>query len=347
MKKEKINWPKLSICTCTYNGERIIEKYFEGIFSQEYPKDKIEIILGDGGSKDKTLQVIKKYRKKYPKIIKFFYNKKKFSMGKGYGVDQATRKAKGEVIVLLDQDNILVQNDWLKNMVKILLDNKDVTAVQSGLFVPKKASIIDKYINAIGIEDPFVIHYSLNAQIVLNPNKFQYKKEENLYIYEVNEKRFYYGGSNGFAIRRKDFFESGGFTQDIDNFMKMAKSGRKYKIAVSNKIKLYHHSTTDLRHLLKKRVYYIKHYLLKNFEEREFYWFNLKENSFWQNMRFIYTVLFNLLFFPGLIQGVSMAIIDRKSYWLIHPFIIWIITVSYIYAFFYVLIIGKQREASI
>jgi len=58
MKKD--DFPKLSIATCTYNGDRILEEYLEGIFSQDYPKDKIEIIFGDGGSTDGTLKIIEK-----------------------------------------------------------------------------------------------------------------------------------------------------------------------------------------------------------------------------------------------------------------------------------------------
>ena len=37
------NWPKISIVTCTYNGDRVMEDYFKLIFAQDYPKDKIEI----------------------------------------------------------------------------------------------------------------------------------------------------------------------------------------------------------------------------------------------------------------------------------------------------------------
>jgi len=76
------NWPKISIVTCTYNGERVIEDYFKYIFSQDYPKNKIELIVADGGSSDRTLDIIEKYRKKYPKIIKFMHNPRQYSMGK-------------------------------------------------------------------------------------------------------------------------------------------------------------------------------------------------------------------------------------------------------------------------
>ncbi|MFA5020176.1 MAG: glycosyltransferase [Candidatus Pacearchaeota archaeon] len=339
--------PKISIVTCTYNGDRVIGKYFEHIFAQDYPKDKIELILADGGSKDKTLEIIEKYRKKYPKIVRFMVNPKQFSIGRGYGMDLATQKAKGEVIVQLDQDNILVQKDWLTNMVKILIENPEIDGVQSRLFIPEKASITDKYVNAIGIEDPYAIAYSLNAQIALNPKQFPYNKKGKFYIYTVNTKKFYYAGDNGFVIRKSSFRESGGYSQDIDNFMRMAKSNRKYKIAVPKNIRLYHQTTTSLGHMIGKRVYYVGHYLLKNFGERDFYWFHPSKNSFGQNMRFILAVGYNLAFFPALFKGISMAIKERKSYWLVHPIAVFAITASYIYALAYAKLFGKQREADI
>jgi glycosyltransferase involved in cell wall biosynthesis len=339
--------PKVSIVTCTYNGERILDEYLSHIFLQDYPLDKIEIILADGGSSDKTLEIISKYEKKYPGVIHQFHNPKQFSIGKGFGMDIATRKARYEIIVQLDQDNILIQNDWLTNMVRILVENEDISGVQSRLHTPKGASTVDKYINEIGIEDPFAIHYSLNAQITLNPENFYYNGEKGFFIYSVKESPFYYAGDNGFAIRKKDFLESGGYTQDIDNFWRMAKSKKKYKMAIPLDIKLHHKTSTSLNMILAKRIYYLGHYLLKNYEDRDFYWFDLKKNNFKQNFRFVQAVMYNLLLVPGLIQGVNKAVREKKSFWLIHPFMLSVITWGYIYGKFYARIFGKQRESSI
>jgi len=347
--KEK---PEISIITCTYNGERIINDYLKSIFSQDYPIEKIELILADGGSRDKTLEIIKNYQKKYPRIIKLIHNEKQYAEGKGMGKDIASRKATGEFILFLDQDNILIQKNWLSKMVEILVNDSGITAVQSRIAVPKKASILDKYLNAIGIEDPFAIPYSLNAQLVFNPRNFQYKKDKEknygYYIYTINKKQFYYAGNNGFLIRKKDFFDNGGYTQDIDNFYRMAKKeGKRYKIAVPKNIKLYHKTSTKLSHFLKKRSFYIKHYLLKNYESREFYWFNLKKNSFKENLKFIKIVLFNLILIPAGIQGIKMALKDKKGFWLIHPFILFLITLDYIYSFAYSKIIRKEKAVEI
>jgi len=340
-------FPKISIITCIYKGERIINEYLEYLFKQDYPFKKIELILADGGNSKETLEIIEGYIKKYPKIIKLIKNPMSFKVGKGNGADIASRKASGEIIFLLDQDNILIQKNWLKRMVQILMENKDVSAVQSRMAIPNKGSFFDKYLSAIGIEDPFAIPYSLNSQITFNPNKFDYDKKKKIFKYIINKNNFYYAGDNGFAIRKKEFFENGGYTQDIDNFYRMALSKKKYKIAIPKEIKLYHKTSTLFFHFIKKRNFYIQRYILKNYEERDFYWFNLKKNNFNQNKKFIETILFNLLFVPGVIEGIKMAIKKRKIFWIIHPFVLFLVTINYIYSFLYAKIVKKEKTINL
>ncbi len=331
--------PKISIATCTYNGERIIRKYFEGIFSQNYPLNKIEVVINEAGSTDKTVEIIKEYIKKYPKNIKFMHNPKKYTEGRGFGNDQVTRATNGEVIVIADQDNIFVQKNWIRNIVKILMENPDISGVQSRMLIPKNGTMLDKYLNDIGIEDPFAIPYSLNAQITFHPEKFNYNFKGDFYNYKVNLRNFLYAGANGFVVKRKDFFEADGYIQDTENFYNMALKGQ--KVVVPRNIRMHHQTSTKVLHFLRKRIYFVMYYLLNNYEDRKFYWISLKKNSFKQNMKFINMLLFNLAFFPGMFQGILMALKKRRAYWLIHGLMLWLMTTSYIYAWFYIRIFKK------
>ena len=55
---------KISIIIPAYNVEEYLEKCLESIISQNF--DKVEIIIVDDGSTDKSLQIAKEYQKKYP-----------------------------------------------------------------------------------------------------------------------------------------------------------------------------------------------------------------------------------------------------------------------------------------
>lgn len=62
-----MNLPKISIITVVYNGENIIEETVQSVVNQDYPN--IEYIVVDGLSKDKTLDILAKYKDKISILI--------------------------------------------------------------------------------------------------------------------------------------------------------------------------------------------------------------------------------------------------------------------------------------
>ena len=61
-KKSFENKPLISIITVVYNGEKYLEETIQSVINQTY--DNVEYIIIDGGSTDKTLDIIKKYEDK-------------------------------------------------------------------------------------------------------------------------------------------------------------------------------------------------------------------------------------------------------------------------------------------
>jgi len=56
----------ISIVIACRNEEKYISKCLGSIIAQDYPKDKLEILVVDGRSKDRTKEIIEKYSKQYP-----------------------------------------------------------------------------------------------------------------------------------------------------------------------------------------------------------------------------------------------------------------------------------------
>ena len=111
---------KASIVIPTYNGEEFLNDVLAMINKQNCDFS-YEVIAVDSGSTDRTLEILKKHR-----VKSYFINKKDFNHGltRNFGIS----KAKGEIIVLLTQDAIPKDEDWLANIIKNYND-KNIVAV--------------------------------------------------------------------------------------------------------------------------------------------------------------------------------------------------------------------------
>lgn len=103
-----MNEKKISVCMATYNGEKYIKEQLDSILSQIGEND--EVIISDDSSTDKTVQIIKAFN---DTRIKIFENQKFKSPV--FNFQNALMHAKGEIIVLSDQDDI-----WEPNKIEVI-----------------------------------------------------------------------------------------------------------------------------------------------------------------------------------------------------------------------------------
>lgn len=99
---------KASVCITTYNEEENIAALLDSLASQSKKPD--EIIIVDGGSSDKTPEIIRHYQKKFS-YIKTVFEKCSRSRGRNISVDLA----RNEVVAMTDA-GCTADTDWLKNI---------------------------------------------------------------------------------------------------------------------------------------------------------------------------------------------------------------------------------------
>lgn len=124
--------PKISIIIPIFNEEQYIVKCLDSIMESNYDKNKMEVLLVDGGSTDKTLDIIDGYQQKYS-IFKLLHNPDRtvpFAMNIGI------KDACGEYIVRLDA-HAMYPKDYFSKLIdyhqKLQADNVGgvvVTAVK-------------------------------------------------------------------------------------------------------------------------------------------------------------------------------------------------------------------------
>lgn len=101
---------KTSICITTYNEGENISALLESLINQSKKPD--EIVIVDGGSTDKTREIIRHYQKKYSYIKSVF---EKCSRAKGRNI--SVELAKNDVVAITDA-GCTADPDWFKNITK-------------------------------------------------------------------------------------------------------------------------------------------------------------------------------------------------------------------------------------
>jgi glycosyltransferase involved in cell wall biosynthesis len=130
----------------TLNAARVLEESLSSFFNQDYPKEKLEIVIGDGGSTDKTLAIAKKYR------ARVYKNPLKTSES---GKAVALKQSKGELALLMDSDNILPDKTWLKKMVEPFSDREILGSEPWEFTYDRQDGYIGRYCALIGANDPY------------------------------------------------------------------------------------------------------------------------------------------------------------------------------------------------
>ena len=93
-------YPKISIITITYNSEKTLEETILSVINQGY--SNLEYIIIDGGSKDKTLDIVNKYRDNIAIIVS------EPDEGISDAFNKGISKATGEVIGIINSDDLLL-----------------------------------------------------------------------------------------------------------------------------------------------------------------------------------------------------------------------------------------------
>jgi len=115
-------FPLVSVVVTTRNEEKNIANCLQSIGNQTYPEERIEIIVVDNYSSDKTIEIAKK------SADKVYTKGSQRSVQLNFGV----QKAKGEYILYLDADMILSEKVIIECIDKC--ENEDCIA----LYIPEK-----------------------------------------------------------------------------------------------------------------------------------------------------------------------------------------------------------------
>jgi len=214
----------ISIIIPAYNSEKTIGDCLKVLSSQNYPKNKYEVIVVDDGSIDNTKNIVKKFRKF--KFIEQNHN------GPAVARNLGAKKSKGEIILFTDSDCIPSKN-WIRNMVKPF-ENKEIVGVQGTYKTYNKKSLIARF-----------------AGYEIEQRHEKLKKQK--YIDFI--------GTFSAGYRRKIFSKFGGFdiifkmASGEDTELSFKLSNENFKMVFEPKAFVYHRHPDNLKKFLRQKFW--------------------------------------------------------------------------------------------
>lgn len=302
--------PTISVILPTYNAEKDLEACLQSIRKQEYPKEKIEIFVIDGGSKDKTLEIAKQYNTQI-----LFNPWRDCDQGKSIGL----KHAKGEIIALIDADNELSSTKWFQTMVVPLLEDKTIFGVESPWLIRKKDPLINQYETLLSVADPLARMFHPKMQII---DKGSYL------IYKAKLGDTPVIGANGFLWRRNIIDVVGGYEHKFEevNFIARVIDGGYLSYAKVKKVGIYHYYCTSVASYIKKRIKIGRKFLGRK-ERGQKTWVDHAKND-----SFLLAILYNISFFGPFMESFREYKKSKNIAWFWHPFISFLTIVIYGYA---------------
>lgn len=119
----------ISFITVTYNSVATLRDTLQSVLTQSYPN--VEYIIVDGASKDGTVDIIKEYEPQFNGRMRWISEPDKGlydAMNKGF------RMATGDVIGIINSDDLLAEPDAVEKIMRCFDENPDVDAVYANLY---------------------------------------------------------------------------------------------------------------------------------------------------------------------------------------------------------------------
>lgn len=131
-------YPSVAVIVPCWNEEKTVHGTIESLLALDYPKDKLELIIVDDGSTDRTWEEISHY-KDHPQIQTL----QKENGGKHTAVNYGIENTTTEFVTCLDADSF-VAPDALKRMISMFERNPDMMAIAPSIIIFKPKTFIQK-----------------------------------------------------------------------------------------------------------------------------------------------------------------------------------------------------------
>lgn len=304
MPKRRIHWPKISLIILTWDGGKDLIRCFASIKKQAFPKNKLEVVVVDDGSEDDSVQTA---RKNGARVI---INKQR-DVYRNWAI--ALHKITGDFVYMIDQDIELRGGNFLKKMIRPMIEDDRIVASFTRKYPKLSQSWITRFLSyhpaqadplyeflAPSVEESFV---EVNRTHIVCKFVLGKVPPFGRMFYRVK----YLKRTENWKLNR---------VADQDLVVKTMKAGFDY-FAYVPKAGLYHNHAQNLGHLLKKRARNLHmHYFPEN-KTTEYRWIDVENKK--DVLKMIGWIIYANLFVPAALRGIYRAIKHKDLVLLIEP----------------------------
>lgn len=326
--------PKVSIVIATFNSEKLLPRTLDAIKKQTYPQNRIEILIVDGGSKDKTLKIAEEYG-----CVILLNEKTEPVAAKVIGLQRAT----GKYMITIDHDEVIDNPHSIEWKVEALMKHPECkVALCSGYKRPENYPKLNQYISEFG--DPFslfIYNFSKGDKFlekVIRKNYLnEYENEKYLKISFCNMKKdpIFELCCVGTMIDREYFIQIPKVYEDssvmVHLFYIMLEKGQESVILVKND-PLVHYSVDSLNAYfpkLKWRICNNVHF--QNMGENGFNG-RIKYQKGLQYKKFLF-VPYTISCIIPFLHSIYLAASRKNSIYLLHGILCWYVLIQILYQY--------------
>lgn len=143
----EFDFPKVTILIPAHNEEKVISYTIEAMLQLDYPKDKLDILVINDGSSDRTAEIVQAYAVKDLRLRLYDVPKGEGGRGKSRALNLGLKQTTAEYVAVYDADNT-PDRSALKYLMVQMLQDKSLGAVL-GKFrtINKNRNLLTRFIN--------------------------------------------------------------------------------------------------------------------------------------------------------------------------------------------------------
>jgi mycofactocin system glycosyltransferase len=272
-------FPHISVIIPTRDRRAELAECLGSVVAQDYPEDKVEIIVVDDGSRDGTAELVSRFP------CRLLTNRQ--SLGQSYCRNLGAKEAHGDILAFLDSDCV-AENGWLRNLI--------------AYFTWERVGLVGGFVDGYFVQSALDRYEKVCSS--LNMGRYV--------LYGSQDDSTMYVPTCNMLVRSRTYHESGGITEymhvgeDVDLCWRVREMGQEVFYIPAGAVKHKHRSNLAGM-LLRKAQYGTSEALLYKLHPRKRKVFQVPPPSL---STFIFAVLAisvpSAMFLAGILASLSL-----------------------------------------